>query len=211
MSGGGDSEIESILGRGQEDELWLISYADLLTLLIGFFVLLLAVSPVKMAQFERMAASISGGAPPPLEELKEKVDEFIAQENLQQQVLTREDAEGLAIEFKDALLFDSGSAEIRADGQKAVSSIARMLQTLPKRGIVIEGYTDDVPISTPRFGSNWELSSQRAINVRAALEQGGVARERMSVRGFADTRPLQAQGTVTEQRAANRRVVLRVE
>lgn len=200
-----------MLGGTQEDELWLISYADLLTLLIGFFVLLLAVSPVKMAQFERMAASISGGAPPPLEELKEKVDQFVAQEGLQEQVHTREEADGLAIEFKDALLFDSGSADIRADGNKAISSVARMLQTLPNRAVSIEGYTDDVPIRTPRFASNWELSSQRAINVRTALEQGGVSRERMSVRGFADTRRVEAQGTPEEQRAANRRVVIRVE
>lgn len=206
-----DHELESILGKGQEDELWLISYADLLTLLIGFFVLLLAVSPVKMAQFERMAASISGGAPPPLEELKEKVDEFISQEGLQQQVRAHEEADGLAIEFKDALLFDSGSADIRADGNKAISSIARMLRTLPKRAVIIEGYTDDVPIRTPRFASNWELSSQRAINVRAALEQGGVGRERMTVRGFADTRRVDLQGSPEEQRAANRRVVIRVE
>ena len=206
-----DHELEAMLGKGQEDELWLISYADLLTLLIGFFVLLLAVSPVKPAQFERMAASISGGAPAPLEELKQKVDEFITQEGLQQQVLTREEADGLAIEFKDALLFDSGSADIRADGNKAIGSIARMLQTLPSRAVVIEGYTDDVPIRTSRFASNWELSSQRAINVRTALEQGGVGRGWMSVRGFADTRRVDAQGSPEEQRAANRRVVIRVE
>jgi chemotaxis protein MotB len=206
-----DQDVQAMLGGTQEDELWLISYADLLTLLIGFFVLLLAVSPVKMAQFERMAASISGGAPPPLEELKEKVDTFVAQEGLQQQVLTREEADGLAIEFKDALLFDSGSADIRAEGSKAISSIARMLQTLPDRAVSIEGYTDDVPIRTPRFASNWELSSQRAINVRSALEQGGVGRKRMSVRGFADTRRVEAQGSPEEQRAANRRVVIRVE
>ena len=206
-----DHELEAMLGKGQEDELWLISYADLLTLLIGFFVLLLAVSPVKPAQFERMAASISGGAPAPLEELKQKVDDFITQEGLQQQVLTREEADGLAIEFKDALLFDSGSADIRADGNKAIGSIARMLQKLPSRAVVIEGYTDDVPIRNSRFASNWELSSQRAINVRTALEQGGVGREWMSVRGFADTRRVAAQGTPEEQRAANRRVVIRVE
>jgi chemotaxis protein MotB len=206
-----DQDVQAMLGGTQEDELWLISYADLLTLLIGFFVLLLAVSPVKMAQFERMAASISGGAPPPLEELKEKVDQFVAQEGLQEQVHAREEADGLAIEFKDALLFDSGSADIRADGNKAIASVARMLQTLPNRAVSIEGYTDDVPIRTPRFASNWELSSQRAINVRTALEQGGVSRERMSVRGFADTRRVEAQGTPEEQRAANRRVVIRVE
>nr|WP_275583554.1 flagellar motor protein MotB [Archangium primigenium] len=197
-------------GGGQDDELWLISYADLLTLLIGFFVLLLAVSPPKTAQFERMAASLTGEATP-LEELKEKVDTFITQEGLEKKVLTRQEQDGLVIEFKDALLFDSGSADLRAEGAQAITPIARMLQTLPRRGLVIEGYTDDVPIRTSRFASNWELSSQRAINVRAALEQSGVGRERMSVRGFADTRRVDVQGPPEEQRAANRRVVIRVE
>ena len=80
----------------------------------------------------------------------------------------------------------------------------------------MEGHTDDVPIHTPRFASNWELSSQRAINVRASLEAAGVKREVMSVRGFADTRALPpghlpATGGVEAQRAANRRVVIRVE
>jgi chemotaxis protein MotB len=205
-----DPELQALLNGGQDDELWLISYADLLTLLIGFFVLLLAVSPPKMAQFERMAASLSGEATP-LEELKAKVDTFIAEEGLQQKVLTRQEADGLAIEFKDALLFDSGSADIRAEGNAAIASVARMLQTLPRRGLVIEGYTDDVPIRTARFASNWELSSQRAINVRTALEQSGVGRERMSVRGFADTRRVDVPGAPEEQRAANRRVVIRVE
>jgi len=206
-----DPELQSLLhGGGQDDELWLISYADLLTLLIGFFVLLLAVSPPKTAQFERMAASLTGEATP-LEELKEKVDTFITQEGLEKKVLTRQETDGLAIEFKDALLFDSGSADIRADGASAIASIARMLQTLPSRGLIIEGYTDDVPIRTSRFASNWELSSQRAINVRTALEQSGVGRERMSVRGFADTRRVDVQGPPEEQRAANRRVVIRVE
>ncbi|MBM7113413.1 OmpA family protein [[Archangium] primigenium] len=206
-----DPDLQALLhGGGQDDELWLISYADLLTLLIGFFVLLLAVSPPKTAQFERMAASLTGEATP-LEELKEKVDTFITQEGLEKKVLTRQEQDGLVIEFKDALLFDSGSADLRAEGAQAITPIARMLQTLPRRGLVIEGYTDDVPIRTSRFASNWELSSQRAINVRAALEQSGVGRERMSVRGFADTRRVDVQGPPEEQRAANRRVVIRVE
>ena len=68
-----------------------------------------------------------------------------------------------------------------------------------------------MPIRTARFASNWELSSQRAINVRTALEQSGVGRERMSVRGFADTRRVDVTGAPEEQRAANRRVVIRVE
>lgn len=209
-----DPTLTTMLAESDKDELWLISYADLLTLLIGFFVLLLAASPMKLARFEKLASAISGEQTAPLEDLKEKVDEFIAKEQLQNQVSTREDAEGLAIEFKDALLFDSASAEIRPAGRSAIGSLAKMVKELPGRAVVIEGYTDDVPIQSVRFNSNWELSSQRAINVLAALESSGVERARMSVRGYADTRRIQPQKpnpTVEELRAANRRVVIRVE
>lgn len=204
-------DMEGLLRDDHADELWLISYADLLTLLIGFFVLLIAVSPVKLSRFEHMVSSINGKAPPPLVELKAEVDAYVEKAGLQDKVMTREDPDGLAIEFKDALLFDSASADIRAEGAGTLEAVARKIAELPTRAVLIEGHTDDVPIKTPRFASNWELSSQRAINVRSALEQGGVGRERMSVRGFADTRRVEAQGTPEEQRAANRRVVIRVE
>jgi len=207
-----DSELEGLLSEGSgQDDLWLISYADLLTLLIGFFVLLVAVSPVKLSRFEKLAASISGQRPPPLEELREKVDRLVEESKLEGRVVTREDAEGLGIELKDALLFDSGSAIIRPEGRAAISDVARLVRDLTDRPLIIEGYTDEVPIATPQFRSNWELSSQRAINVLEALEASGVAHSRMSVRGHADTRPMSTQGSVEQQRAANRRVVIRVE
>lgn len=199
----------------QQDELWLISYADLLTLLVGFFVLIIASMPLKMARFERVAAAISGSKEAPLQDLKEKVDSLVARSpELKDKVVTREDAEGMGIEFKDALLFESGSAQVSAGGQAAVAQIAKLLHDLPGRPITIEGHTDDVPIATPQFHSNWELSSQRAINVLSALEQSGVERGRMNARAWADTRALSnagPEGSVEDQRSRNRRVVIRVE
>lgn len=208
-----DRDLDALMGGDSgQDELWLISYADLLTLLIGFFVLLVAVSPVKLSRFERLAASINGQKQAPLVNLQEKVDELIKKSKLEDRVVTREDAEGLGIELKDALLFDSGSAIIRPEGRAAVADVAKLVRELPgDRPVIIEGYTDEVPIATPEFRSNWELSSQRAINVLGALEAAGVAHHRMSVRGHADTRPMATQGSVEQQRAANRRVVIRVE
>jgi chemotaxis protein MotB len=199
--------------ESQQDELWLVSYADLLTLLIGFFVLIIASVPLQKAVFERIAASISGsGQKAPLEGLRERIDELVARSPaLRDRVIARQDAEGLGIELKDALLFDSGSAEVRADGRRAIAEVAGLLASLPDRPVVIEGHTDEVPIRTARFGSNWELSSQRAINVLAALEASGVPQTRMSARAYADTRPRAAEGTIEEKRLANRRVVIRVE
>lgn len=207
-----DRDLDVLMGGDSgQDELWLISYADLLTLLVGFFVLLVAVSPVKLSRFEKLAASMSGQQPPPLEQLRAKVDRLVKDSKLDDRVVTREDAEGLGIELKDALLFDSGSAIIRPEGRAAIGDVAKLVRELPDRPVIIEGFTDEVPIATPQFRSNWELSSQRAINVLDALEMAGVAHQRMTVRGHADTKPMTTQGTVEQQRAANRRVVIRVE
>jgi chemotaxis protein MotB len=196
----------------QQDELWLISYADMLTLLLGFFIVIVAAVPMRHATFERIAASISGTKSAPLQQLRERVDELVAKNpELRERVITRDDLESLGIEFKDALLFDSGSAEIRPEGKRAIAEVARLLETLPGRPVLVEGHTDEVPIRTARFRSNWELSSQRAINVLAALEASGIPRDRLSARAFADTRPRETQGTIEERRLANRRVVIRVE
>ena len=197
-----------------QDELWLISYADMLTLLVGFFVLIIASVPMKRAQFERIAAALTGTRQAPLEDLRDKVDALIARTpELKEKVRTRDDAEGLGIEFRDALFFDSGSASLREQAQPAIGEIARLLRELPGRPVTVEGHTDDVPINTASFHSNWELSSQRAINVLQALQASGVARERMSARAYADTRPLSLadEQDVEQRRASNRRVLIRVE
>jgi chemotaxis protein MotB len=201
--------------ESQHDELWLISYADMLTLLIGFFVLIIASAPLTRARFERIAAALSGSQKAaPLEDLRDKVDALVARTPaLRDKVRTRDDAEGLGIEFKDARLFDSGSAHLRGEAQPAIAEIARLLQELPARPVTVEGHTDEVPISTASFHSNWELSSQRAINVLQALQSAGVGRERMSARALADTHPLPPapEQDLEQRRAANRRVVIRVE
>src|SRR5438067_696537 len=196
----------------QQDELWLISYADLLSLLVGFFIMIIAAVPIRQAAFERIAASISGSKAAPLQQLRERVEDLVAKSPaLRDRVTARDDAEGLGIEFKDALLFDSGSADVRPEGQRAIAEVAQLLRSLPGRPVLVEGHTDDVPIRTGHFHSNWELSAQRAINVLAALEASGIQRERLSARAFADTRPRDVQGTIDNRRLANRRVVVRVE
>jgi chemotaxis protein MotB len=148
----------------------------------------------------------------PLQQLRERVEDLVAKSpELRDRVIARDDAEGLGIEFKDALLFDSASAEVRPEGRRAIGEVARLLASLPGRRVLVEGHTDEVPIRTAHFRSNWELSSQRAINVLAALESSGIPRERLSARAFADTQPRELQGTIEERRLANRRVVIRVE
>jgi len=98
--------------------------------------------------------------------LKEKIDSVIAAEKLTDQVKTVVDEEGLKMELKNALLFDSGQADITPTGRATIDQVGKLLPSIdPRYQIAIEGHTDDVRIHTGRFDSNWELSSARAINV----------------------------------------------
>ena len=161
-------EPADLLAYGEEDDTsWLIPYVDVVSLLLAFLILALAMSKVNERKFEMVSAAISHQAPPPsLDVLKEKIDSVIQQQNLQSQVKTVLDDDGLRMELKSALLFDSGQAEITAAGHQAIDRVGKLLPTIDSRyQIAIEGHTDDVPIHTNRFDSNWELSSARAINV----------------------------------------------
>jgi len=114
--------------------------------------------------------------------------------------------EGLTLRIADNLLFPSGQDELMYQGMILLSQLAGFL--LDYNGqISIEGHTDNVPINTARFPSNWELSTARAISVLRYLEQDGVSANRMRAVGYAETRPLQPNDSA-DGRAANRRVEL---
>src|SRR3989442_5874322 len=99
--------------ESQQDELWLISYADMLTLLIGFFVLIIAAVPMTRARFERIAATLTGARQAPLEDLRDKGDALVARTpELKDKVKTREDAQGLGVEVPHAAPVDSGTAKL---------------------------------------------------------------------------------------------------
>ena len=124
-------------------------------------------SKVSLHRFELVSAALSRTAPPPsLDALKEKIDQMIEQQGLVGQVKTVVDDAGLRMELKNALLFDSGQADITPAGRAAIERVVKLLPTIDQRyQIAIEGHTDDVPIHTARYDSNWDLSSGRAINV----------------------------------------------
>lgn len=114
--------------------------------------------------------------------------------------------EGLTLRIADNLLFASGQAELMYEGMVLISQLTELLQQFPGE-ISVEGHTDNIPINTTRFPSNWELSSARAISVLLFLEQEGIADTRMRAIGYADTRPLLPNDSA-ENRAGNRRVEL---
>jgi chemotaxis protein MotB len=210
-------DANDLLAYGEEDDTsWLIPYVDVVSLLLAFLILALAMSKVNLRKFEMVSAAISHQAPPPsLDALKEKIDAVIASQGLSQQVKTVVDDEGLRMELRNALLFDSGQADITQTGHAAIDRVGKLLPTIDNRyQIAIEGHTDDVPIHTGRFDSNWELSSARAINVLKSFTAAGVSPQRLSAQGYADTRPATpVQGDAAAQtraRTENRRVVIRV-
>ncbi|MBC8014322.1 MAG: OmpA family protein, partial [Sporomusaceae bacterium] len=109
------------------------------------------------------------------------------------------------IRIKDSALFTSGSAELRPDSQRFGAEIATMLSSLSQQ-IVISGHTDNEPINTREFPSNWELSSKRSINfMKFLLSQGKLRPERFSAVGYGEYRPMVPNDTI-EGHSKNRRV-----
>jgi chemotaxis protein MotB len=201
-------------GRSDQD-LWLISYADLMTLLLAFFVMILAISRVDVGKFERLSREVNPSAEAPLATAQSRIDEVIRSRGLSEVASTTYNESGLSVEVQKNVFFASGRAEVTGPGQALLRDLATVLSRVgPGYEIVVEGHTDDVPIHSAIFRSNWELSTQRAVEVVRVLIDADVPQDRLSAQGFADTRPrVRPQGTAAEKsaaRAKNRRVALRV-
>ncbi|MBA2664030.1 MAG: OmpA family protein [Bradymonadaceae bacterium] len=205
---------------------WMVSYADMMTIILTFMILLLSISTIAQTKYDLLVSALTGQKTGNLQEVKEKIDKVIDVRQLGGEVRTQIDDDGLKIEFSNAFLFESGEAELRASAHEVFAPIeGHLVNDLESRyGLVIEGYTDDVPIGSRRFRSNWDLSTSRAIHVMERLTAAGLDRRRMSVQGFADTRAATdidlsdrariAQLSAAELdvvRAANRRVVIRID
>jgi chemotaxis protein MotB len=227
-------------------ERWLVSYADFITLLFAFFVVLFASSQANKAkQTELSAAMQSAFTPmgvfeahsktPPLtdrrsapvnstpaamplplpsvrvesaEETEKHLNRLLAEQVAAGHippgsVTMRITTEGLVISLHEAGFFPSGSAEVRAASIPLLSSLAKTLPTGPLR---IEGHTDNVPIHTTQFATNWELSTARATTIaRLLLERGPIDPANLSAAGYAEFHPV-ASNTTEDGRAQNRRV-----
>ncbi len=103
------------------------------------------------------------------------------------------------------ILFSSGSANLSKDGKVALAEVAQVLASIPKRSFQVEGHTDNVPIATAQYPSNWELASSRAINVLKSMVESGLPTGRVSAASFGDSRPT-APNDTPEGKAQNRRI-----
>jgi chemotaxis protein MotB len=141
-----------------------------------------------------------------LEAVKRELDEYISQNNLQNELSTELAEEGLMIRIKEKALFPSGSAELVGDSQRIGPVVAGLLANISQR-VMISGHTDNVPINTPRYPSNWELSAQRSLNfMRYLLDlQPQMNPARFSSVGYSEYHPIASNDT-DEGRTQNRRV-----
>lgn len=162
-----------------------------------------------------------------LDEMKKAMDEMRQRQAEQRQALKEfedltkrfkklTDAGALSVQFIDGkmvvslgsdVLFPSGSAKLSAAGLDAIKEVTTQLKAIPGKRYQIEGHTDNVPIATAIFPSNWELASARALNVTRTMIEAGMPAERVSAASFADTSPRQSNDTV-EGKAANRRIAI---
>lgn len=205
---------------------WIVSYADMMTIILTFFILLLSISTIAQTKYELLVQAFTGEKAGNLMEVKEEIDKVIEEQNLGGEISTKLNKDGLTIEFSNALLFTSGDAQLKPSGLKAFEPIEKHLKGKlhTQYGLVIEGYTDDVPINNVRYKSNWELSTSRAIHVMERLVEGGLDKRRISVKGYANTRPATEvdisnpdvikalpEEERNKVRAANRRVIIRID
>jgi chemotaxis protein MotB len=199
------------------DEGWLLSYADLITNLLIFFVMLLAAAEVSRSKMQQITQKLSGvEQPASLSAIQEEIEGQIEREGLEDMIQTDLTDDGLKLSLNSGMVFDSGQALIRTE-QTVV--LDRMLQTLvpyaDRYGFAIEGHTDSNPIGVGSvYRSNWELSADRANAVRSRLEGVGVMQDRIRVEGYADTVPLPEDAleglSDMERLARHRRVVVRI-
>ena len=222
---------------------WVIIFADMVTLLMVFFILLFAIGTVEQEKWRQIKESLREalGADSveelgtrqgldvvkqvqtqvdeqtvhavdevgamvnrEMEDIISEVEEFVFKNKLSGEVRVSSDERGAVITISDVVLFPAGSAEMTLEGRKTLSQVFEVLQQF-NYDVKIEGHTDNTPIHTLRYPSNWELSASRASEVAHMLIDDGFPPERLSVEGFAEFRP-KVPNTSVKNRGINRRI-----
>ncbi|WP_422381087.1 OmpA/MotB family protein [Marinicellulosiphila megalodicopiae] len=199
---------------------WLLTYADVITLLLAFFVMLLTITDVNEGKMEALKEALSenitkGEVNTPLKDIETMVENAFALKGASEFTEVEINQDGISIELNNVLMYPSGQATLSGNALDIIESLGRSIQPYIKDHyeIWIEGHTDDIPIHTEKFDSNWELSSIRAINIVQALLAQGIDANQLVAVGFADSRPKKTDLVLTqqEQRNMNRRVVIHIK
>lgn len=207
----------------EHSDRWLLTYADLITLLLGLFVILYAMSKVDNTKYSKVVQAFGGvfgngviveGAKSvmPVEHLVTERQQIESKlrgamyEDMKANLVTMsEDERGIVVHLAEELLFASGSATLKNSSLGSMDLIASVLRTLPNE-IRVEGHTDDIPINTAVFPSNWHLSVARAMNTGEYLmTRHGLKPEKVTIVGLSQYKPI-VPNTSVENRGKNRRV-----
>ena len=219
---------------------WLISYADFITLLFAFFVVMYSISSVNLGKYRVLSDSVSTAfkktddstvlpgtqlgisvqrAPISLGregqsgfkamsdtavEIEKRMKDWINKG----QIAVRGNEKWLEVEINTSILFGSGSAELSPQASEILSSLSDVFK-VSSNPLYVAGYTDNVPINTVKYPSNWELSSARAASVVRLMAESGIDSGRMGAIGFGEFRPISTNDSVINRRK-NRRVVIRI-
>jgi len=216
---------------------WMNTFTDMTTLLLTFFVLLLSMANFDPVKLNSIAESLQGSfgvlqtfptipihpvvnipkktgdEQKKKESLKdaEKIKTVIQNKKLDDAVKVQITEKGIAIMLRDPVGFASGSADLKDQGKDILKDIGDVIKNTPDLKIRVEGHTDDVPIHSSRYNSNWELSSSRSLSVVQLLsKQTGIQPQNMSAVGYGEYRPL-VPNTSPENRAKNRRIQIFVD
>lgn len=186
-----------------DDATWLYSYADLMTQLLIFAVLILTAMGVQ--PLKEKSPVVEPLAPPsPLTALQQEVERMAKETGLGDALTVDRSANRLTIRMKSAILFPEAQDRLTRDAERVLTELTPIL-VRTRNKLRVDGHTDDVAINSAAFPSNWELSAARAISVARYLEARGVVSERFSVAGFAEFHPM-VPNVSASSRALNRRV-----
>jgi chemotaxis protein MotB len=212
----------------ENTERWLLTYSDLITLLLAFFVVMYSMSQIDNKRFGQMVEALNGVLKGgkvvtkgqdtdnrktghgllklgDLNMVQQQIEERFKEINRQGEIETERTERGLVIHIMESALFKQGSAKLESGAIEVLDVVAEKITPLPNH-IRIEGHTDDRPINTPIYPSNWELSSARATEVvRYYMIRHQIAPVRISALGYGEYRPVRPNNSI-ENRALNRRV-----
>ncbi|OGS08902.1 MAG: hypothetical protein A2270_06255 [Elusimicrobia bacterium RIFOXYA12_FULL_51_18] len=213
-------ELENELNKGA---LWAVTYGDMMSYLMIFFLILFSFSMAKddksnVKQYEESLNQIQkafGGKVDVKrmekarlqsneQDMENRLREKMNNQQFSKFVQIESNSKKIKLVLTDAILFDSGRAELKENAKKVLADIAGELKNMPNE-VLIEGHTDNVPIKSGQYTSNWALSMSRAYSVVDYMQKLGIAPERLAGLGYGEYRPVTANAT-PEQRAKNRRI-----
>lgn len=208
----------------ENHEAWLMTYADFITLMASFFILIISISEPKKEKMEKMVEGISSGfiqnvIEKPFKTLYQDFQIIIEENAVELQVAASYTSDGVQLDIASSNLFAPGSADIRPDSVPMLKAMVQSIEQMKLKDylVEVEGHTDDTALPKGAlFATNWELSAARAARVVRFFIEQGISPNRLKVAAFADTHPkvpnLDAQGNpIAENREQNRRVMINIK